>query len=340
MKRYFGLICLFVISILLQPSLQAQEVKKERFYIIGAGHFADEVVKLEALLHRWGVDNNKEKIPNLIDAVKNAKEFETVVIAMHALARMGAEEALPEVDKVLEDTKKRLSSHPYLVIAELCHARLVAEIKSKEGTAEEKAEKKLNTFLEEMKLTIEEINEKSGQRVKGSFFATREAYILREIADMIYQTKDTALTQLAKDRNLKFTNEKYADIKMQLCPKTQRERITWILDHLSKVEAVTQDSYCAVQLAIDEGVPASNAAVDKLKEMSKNREIYEKKVGDQSYFPGFYAVMLVIKGVGDKQPYSFMKELAQDAQPDIADGALKTLAYTAKGVGRVLDIIF
>ena len=104
---------------------------------------------------------------------------------------------------------------------------------------------------------------------------------------MIYQSKDVALTQLAKDRKLDFTTNKFANIKIQLSTKDQKQRIDWILNELATTPTVRDEEYLKVQLAIDEGIPASQAAGNKLREMSKNRELYEKKLGGKySYFPG------------------------------------------------------
>ena len=341
MKRYFGLICLFVISILLQPIvLQAQEVKKERHYSVRGGHFADEEIKQRALLHRWGVDKNRKRIPDLIDAVKNGKEFETVTVAMHALARMGVEEILPEIDDILKYVDLRLDLHPYPAYTRLCRARLIAEVGSKDGTPEERAEKKLNLFLEAINLTIEQINSKADKQKSDGQEVNIEALALREIADMIYQSKDTVLTQLAQKRDLRFSKDKYADIKIQLSTKDQKARIDWLLNELANCPAVSFDLYKIVQLAIDEGIPASTAAGNKLREMSNDKERYEKKVGDQSYYPGFYAVIFVISGNGDKDQRSLIQELARDSSPDIATKALNAIEYLQNEVGRVYSTIY
>ena len=243
MRRFFRLrflIALLITGLTLQSTQIVAQTTEPRNYFSIRGGDPKRVAK-EALIRRWGVTNQRDKIPELITIVQKEDAIELILIAIRSLSWLGVSEALPDIDVVLKDHGKREDKQfpisDYLLIF---RARLIAEAGSKEGTPEQKAETKLRLFLESLHLTVESINTIVAKEKETFYEVNLETLALREIADMIYRSKDEALLQLTRKQELKFSIDEPADVKIRLSLKDQKQRVDWIINELANAKALRE----------------------------------------------------------------------------------------------------
>nr|CAA9224006.1 hypothetical protein AVDCRST_MAG63-657 [uncultured Armatimonadetes bacterium] len=175
--------------------------------------------------------------------------------------------------------------------------------------ANRRADVRLTRYLGELKLTVNQLNaaHERNQQLRWSRKhapTVRDLYALRELADMVYQSRDIALAKRARQIGVRFETDAPSLLKIRLAPRSYRERLDVLIEELSRVKVINDDVYHMIQLAVNQGVPASRAAARKLKQMQAER--------GQRTHPAFAALFKVIGAVGDKEQAPVVAHFLKD----------------------------
>lgn len=161
-------------------------------------------------LHQAGLKGDRSQVPQLIAALKNPPHPDYRYVALHALAQIGATEALPQFEALRPKTIMLPSADSGLSnYAEAARARLLAESSTQAiSNPNQRAHANLQKFLAEVSLDVAGLNvplteqERFGMNREGS--VPLRLYALREVADMIYQSQDTVLAKEAQAQGVRF----------------------------------------------------------------------------------------------------------------------------------------
>ena len=128
-------------------------------------------------------------------------------------------------------------------------------------------------------------------------------------------------------RRWTFPESASAALKLKYAPLDGRHRVRQIIDDLAKPKENTP----LLQLAIDEGLPASRAAADKLADIEANRENYAVVIEGRTYHPGVMSLFRLIAGVGDKDLAPLLEHFTHE-HDDIATYAYQELGEVRRGL--------
>lgn len=289
---------------------------------------AQDAVKLAAM-RQAGRQQDKSQVAMLVDSLNKPAHPMYPYAAMQALSKIGAVEAMPAFMPYLPKNDGFVPDDAELEnFAQVAKARLLAENNSQGATnSKAGAEIKVGRFYKELGLTFSDLNthpimvSSLPYNLNGGFFATsapstrtREGFAMRELADMVYEGNYQDYASLPEVSGVDFTRDYCSALKMRLAPLSRQDRIATTIQELShKMVLKNEDSY-EIQLAINEGLPASQAAAMELKKMDKRRDIYNQ-VGHNS---GFNALFQIIWGVGDKDQAQLIAQFRNDQNDWVA----------------------
>ena len=285
-----------------------------------------------AAMRTAGLKGDRSQIPSLLTVLKDKKDTVYILPALHVLAQLGAQEALPAIEEVISDPS---NGERHRIYAQVVRARLLAErdVKSIDDP-DQRARMKLRRFLDALTLDVEQLSQAQAKqkalRMRRRGFTIIEIHSLRELADMIYKEKDTALRDAAYDLGIDFAQDAPAALKVRVAPLSQQTRVKELIEELADRNALTENDYYTIQLAVDEGVVASRAAAAKLQEMKTKSE-------QTTCHAGFAALFFLISGVGDREQAPVVAQFLNDsnrwiahyagiAYPDIREGIPKVYA--------------
>lgn len=275
-----------------------------------------ENAKQMAAMRSAGLHSDPTYIGSMIKVLTNPPHPDYKKTALHALARLGAVEALPSVDATILNSDSDTKSY-----ARVARARLLAEDEAKNVADTAKASVKLNRFYHELGLTPKDVNEAVLQHyVRGGTSdgpQPVEVYAMREIADMIYQGPYKNFTTLPIASQVNFQNDYPSELKASLAPLNSSERVQKLVQELAHKSTLGTNDYYDMQLAADEGISASQAVATQLHVMDANRNQYTQE--------GFTALLQVLHGIGDKKQAPFFAHFMAAANvefmyPDVKNG--------------------
>ena len=231
----------------------------------------------------------------------------TVKTALHALAQLGATEALPIIDI---DLKENTVDPSY---ARVERARLVAENEAT-GVSSGTAQVKINRFYKELGLTRADLNTAAiayeGNSRLGKHSPSAEVYAMREIADMAYRGSYSDYAVLPAVNQLNFQSDYPSALKIRLAPLTKADRVKTMVDDLAHTQSIGPKQKYEMQLLDDEGILASRAAAAQLQQMDSHRNQYPRE--------GFEAIFSVLSGAGDSTQAPLVEHYTQDQDGYIA----------------------
>ena len=300
-----------------------------------------------AQMRTAGLAHDRSQIPLLIQSVRETAAEKYFATALHSLAQIGGPEALQVTEETLQNIGENGSMYHY---AQAVHARLLAQnaaYKLKGATLHQRAVVCLNTFLEAMgHANAASLNAAVNKQIVDMQFMVhretgRNIYALRELADIIYHTFDLALLHAAKSAGVDFDQDVGARYKAHLAPLTAKQRIDWIVEHLSSAPAFTGAENFLVQLAADQGKTASRAAAAKLHEMDQHQGKHAIKFtngvgGIHRYFPSYYGLLYIIQAVGDSDQEPMLARNLNNPEPAIASHVRQIYKTVKAGIPVVL----
>lgn len=274
-----------------------------------------------ASMRQSGLHADHSRVPEMVTALQRPAHSAYTYTPIHALAQTGAEEALPTINLYIRhsiaDTDKDLDLSNFAVVA---RARLLSESGARNMTdSKAQATAKVKKFFAELNVSSIDLNSalatynapQQPSQVNGKevYVVTGDApkihpigiYAIRELADMIYNGRYEDFTSLPEVKAVNFTEDYASALKMRLAPLSQPQRLDTLINELAHRTFLKFDTDYDIQLAINEGLPASQAAATKLRDMEIHHENYSHI--------GFKALRSVILGVGDKEQAALIKRL-------------------------------
>lgn len=282
-------------------------------------------------IRQFGLKEERSQIPMLIALLEKPGHPYFKYAAVHALAQMGAVEALPIFDTLLPTTIMKVSSDADLTnFTRVAKARLLAENNAR-GIVDAKgrAAAKASHFMTELGVDVDQLNTAQTLNKELSQRTTHAAtmtnlYALRELADMVYKDKDVALADHLRESGIRFDTDVPSEWKIRLAALTPQERIDLLVNELSAKRVLRGDDYHIIQLAIYEGLPAAQAVAVKLKEMDGQRDKYT--------YIGFAALFYVLHGISSKEQLPLIEKFSTDSNKWIAHYAQYAYRDMSKGV--------
>ncbi len=260
-----------------------------------------------ATLRGFGLSGDPTKISTLIAELNAPTHPYSKITAMKAIGQLGSDKALAALDSVIQNDRDPVNR----LVAAVTRSRVIAEVAAK-GIADPtlRASTKLNKFLQSLERTGSRISaavpaqvqevKTTPDRIPGI-----ELLALREIADMIYRNRDSALLQAAVSQGIDFQLESASALKIRLAEMSAAQRISTLVDELAILKVMAGDAYHKVQLAVDEGAPAGAAVAAKLAVMDRQRDRYK--------YIGFAALFNIARALGDKTLEPVIARFLNDA---------------------------
>lgn len=289
-----------------------------------AMYFAPSMTQEEELVQfrQAGLHGDRSLIPVMIEALKNPPHSDYLQTSLLSLAQMGATEAMPAIDSVIQDNK----DENVVNFAKTARARLVAEdsVKGiKDPQAQSTAEVK--RFYQELGVTSAGLNtgvaayKEMLRQKRASLVITMDAdppiapvelYAMRELADMTYQSPYRAFATLSDVAAVDFSSDAGSALKIRLSSLAHDQRVTTMLlemttpgrDLRQTASAASAEMAKAgvgsleeAQLLADEGMAVILAVKSQQREIRSHPERYRGHAG------GFGYLETVLVGAGDRQ---------------------------------------
>lgn len=305
------------------------------------GHLNNEDANLIAAIRQAGIKGDNTKTQTIIESLKRPTHRTYVYTCLHALAQLGAIEALPTIDTVIQNSQDQEGSN----FARVAKARLIAEDSAKTIIDNRtRAVTKTKRFYKELSLTPADLN--AGLKASQSPITDEngrisiatgghkphsvELYAVRELADLVYKDGYKDFADLAEVDQVDFQQDYASALKMRLAPLSRDQRLVTIIQELSRKTALTFNDYNEIQLAVNEGQVASHAAANELRKMESHRDQYNQI----NHHSGFTALFQVIAGVGDEQQAPLINHFKQDQDPAVRHYADIMYDDIAAGIKR------
>jgi len=290
-------------------------------------------------LHKAGLRGDRSQAPLMIAALQ-VKQMHGyyATSALHALSRMGATEALPAIEPLIQDEQYPIISRE----AKVAKARLLAE-DSVKSLADKKARPaaRINRFYTELGLNSADINAavadyetNLSQQLKsntydGSLLKPLELFAMGEIADMVYRGDPyrdyAALPGVAQ---LNFQLDAGSALKMRLAPLSQKDRLSTLVGELAHDQTYALTNAYKMQLVADEDQAGSRAVAAQLYEMDAHKADYPEE--------NFMTLFKILGAIGDKDQAPLMAHFrneggkgrtAREAYDGITSGFTKQFVY-------------
>jgi hypothetical protein len=277
-----------------------------------------------AALRIAGLHRDLSKMSQMI-ACLNDSNPTYVATGLHALEHLGNEQGIPDIDRVASGSNTDYIREE----AKSAHARLMAETTDLSPTLpDERVQIKIDRYFSEEGLDKDKIvaGVLAFHSRGGSQGLSHEMNALREVADMAYRDSSTGFLSSPQLQGLDYSQDPGAALKVRLARMPQEGRLPWMINELANKKKIGKNEGYLLQLAVDEGEAASQAAGSKLREMDANREQYT--------YTGFSALFDVIRGVGDKRQTSLIAHFLNDQDTWIAYYAQQVYPSVKKGLGK------
>lgn len=283
-------------------------------------------------LHLAGLHNDRSQIPNLIFAVEKHTPDWSTIPAIHALARMGATEALPSLDWWVQDDKQPIIQSE----AKVARARIVAlnSANSVKGSAAQ-ATAVISRLYSELGLTSADINasvadyyskleqqlETNTYRGSSSLLKPLELFAMEDVADLVYHGSYSAYASVPAVMQLNFQLNAASALKMRLAPLSQADRLNTLCKELAEDKTQALSDVCKMQLIADEGLAGSRAVAAKLRDMDVHQSLH---TGDH-----FRILFHVLAATGDKSQARLVQHFQNERRRNLvaADEVANSTAF-------------
>lgn len=274
-------------------------------------------------IRQAGLHGDRSKIPLMISTLADTMVPSLAITTLHALAQLGAVEALPTIDHAPARV------WPYLINQfSVERARLLAEDSTRNiKDGKERARQKIARFYQELNLSPEQLGPAAQLYETNGGTYTRqqvpvEMYAMEEIADMVYHGSYKDYADVPGVAQVDFQHDYGAWIKMKMAPLSPAEQATWLINDLSHKKAMVGQEGYEMHLAAELGMPAGEAAVAKLQEMDAHQSDYSAA--------GVEALLSIVSATANPASKAIHECFKNNAHPYVADAA-----KSGGGVGRI-----
>lgn len=272
----------------------------------------DQGIQAQAI-RTAGLRGDRFQIPAITAWLQKPPHPDFIPTALHALARLGATEALPTIDALRQQRPNWGGD-----FGTVARARLVAEASSKaESDPTRQAAMKVDRFYHELGLSPAELTSTVSRyrpeqpKASDSYsLPPLEVYAMRELADIVYMGSYSAYAALPGVADVDFSKDYPSFLKIRLAPLSQELRLSWLINDLAHKKTLGANDSYEMQLAADGGTDASHLAMSKLWEMDNRRDVY--------IHTGFAALFEVLDAIRDKDQGPIFVHFAHDRDPFVA----------------------
>lgn len=308
--------------------------------VVYHGRLRDEDANKISGFRQAGIRGDASALPALRQALEKPRHMTYVYTSLHALAQLGDTDALPSVNKLGNNPDEDVAH-----FAVAAKARLLAEKRSKQ-VFDQKTQvvNKTERFYSAARLTPDDMN--AGVLAYSSPKTTPEGYTvfstnpgptptsvyaLRELADMIYRDSLVsgyyqdymALPEVAKTN---FSLDYASALKMRFAPLPHDQRVSLLVDELSKKKSLRAEDDYEIQLVINEGELAVPVIADRLSGMTLQKNEY--------HYMGFAALFRVLSGIGDPNTAPLIEPFLRDQNTWVSYYANQSYGNVQKGTKR------
>lgn len=291
-----------------------------------------------------GLQGKNLLAPQMIAALENPPHLGYTYTTIHALAQLGAMDRLDVIRSYAQDdtTGKDITGGDLKNFSRVAVARLLAESGAQSNISSEKASVvKVRRFYKELGMKPADLNDdlsayypsqqppvtSTPNRWVGPAADTSSphpagVYAVRELADMMYHGAYNDCRFLPEITQVNFARDYPAALKMRLAPLSPTDRLTTLLQELSHKTVLTHWDDYEIQLASNEGLKASRAAVQLLQRMEAHPEKYDEV--------GFTALVRVIWGTGDQAQAPLVQHLLENRLIDTGNLPIADLTNGVK----------
>lgn len=217
-------------------------------------------------------------VKSCIEDLGKKHTYDYTITLLYSLSLLGESNALPAFDNLINTSK----DDNIVTYARVTRARLVAENTAMNiKKPSDKALTKVQTFFRELKFSSTEINDavKSFQTeldAREELSKTQsdlpwmkyniKVVAMDQLADIIYQSNTyNEYINLQDVKNINFDKLPSTRFKMQIAKLNKKDRISALIEHLYNIGVNDPTDKYAIQLLINYGKPARDAASIKIK---------------------------------------------------------------------------
>jgi len=244
----------------------------------------------------------------------------------------------PEAEDDLLSLQRKLPWHsdlqPFIALA---LARIEAGKAVTVVTDREQLAKKVGAFMRAAKVSLPQVHKgalwyREQLRLRRyPRWAPFEVQVMRQVAEMAGEAYQRGVWDAFKVSGFNFTLDHAAQLKVRLGQMERRQRIQWLVEHLSKKRVLRWEDEYEMQALADEGIEASRWICEKLKLM----RVYRNEYHDN----GFCALFRTLKCIGDPEAVPIVRSFLNDNDRWIRHDAQDALQYLEQGwrVVRAVD---
>jgi len=269
-------------------------------------------------MRQAGMRGDRSQIRRMVETFQNPPGAEGLDVAFNTrssllrpLAQLGATEALPALEDVIQsDPAKPLPGQTYadswengqiIALCKVVRARILAQ-SGAQGLTDDKARAsaEVKRFFQELGQTPESLNtavaaynaqEQQHLEAAGHIPDYRhdalpvEVFAVRELADMAYRDRYRGFVSLPDVARVDFGQDAGAALKARLAPLSSAQRVAMLVSEISQKKITDNDDLRRAQLLADEGLSALPMVVAQQQDFRSHREQYRQKL--DGHFGGF-----------------------------------------------------
>jgi hypothetical protein len=192
----------------------------------------------------------------------------------------------------------------------------------------------MKRFLQAAKVSVSQIHKGAlwyteQLKVKRYGRAPFEVQVLRQAAEIAVDAYQRGVKDAFKIVGLNFSLDYVAQLKVRLAQMSKEQRISWLVDILSKKQVARMEEDYLMQALADEGEEASKAIIAKLKEIKLNRDKY--------HYVSFMLLFRTLTCIGDPDAIPVIQSFSNE--PDwlgyYAEQAIKIMKEGRRTVRAV-----
>jgi len=221
--------------------------------------------------HSFGLSGDRSHVAEMLPVLKADGHYYLKGTVLLALARMGATEALPDV----EATRLLPSDTDFAALVRATRARLLAQT---EPTAHAQAARyfqEIGQMPEQLNTALQKYSTDMKQGLYSSTYPTKEVEEGEELADMIYHGPSQELLADPLIAQIDFRLYPGPALKIEMARLTPEQQRKTLVERLSTARGYDVTERQEAQMLIDLGPEqAAQAATTKLQEMDASPKIY------------------------------------------------------------------